>query len=138
MTTPLMYRLINFEGEPLGDWTPDRAHLDAYLAEREPDLGKQRVQSNWAVVTNANGKPMLVPPEEAWQHNGHDDLGLIAFGCPSCHGIDITNKHAKRWEYRCLSCGFTFETCGYDDDFLDKLEADDMGTATLEDIEGME
>lgn len=43
MTTK--YRIVDFQNKPLGDWTSDRAHLDAYIAEREPDLGKQRVQS---------------------------------------------------------------------------------------------
>lgn len=43
MTTK--YRIVDFQNKPLGDWTSDRAHLDAYIAEREPELGKQRVQS---------------------------------------------------------------------------------------------
>jgi hypothetical protein len=43
MTTK--YRIVDFQNKPLSSWTPDRKHLDDYIAEREPDLGKQRVQS---------------------------------------------------------------------------------------------
>jgi hypothetical protein len=43
MTTK--YRIVDFQNKPLSSWTGDRAHLDAYIAERPEDLGKQRVQS---------------------------------------------------------------------------------------------
>jgi len=42
---PTKYRIVDFQGTPLSGWTHDRAHLDEYVAVRDSDLGKQRVQS---------------------------------------------------------------------------------------------
>jgi len=42
---PAKYRIVDFQGIPLSDWTYDRKHLDDYLLTRPDWLGKQTVQS---------------------------------------------------------------------------------------------
>jgi len=164
MTEPLMYRLVNSKGEPLGDWVTDRKPLDDYLTRRPDWCPRYHVQSNtdeldgihvpltdedkkavddymarlvaeieaapargMALVINANGKPMFVPTEEAYQYNGNDDMGVCVFGCPRCHSTRIMdNQH-------CMDCELIIDNPGLEEEFEQAAEAAESNTDGIDD-----
>jgi hypothetical protein len=74
-------RLVVDEGIHVSLTPEDMKTLDEGMAHMEAQIDAAEKEGK-VLVLNANGKPMFVPKEEAWQYNRNDDEGVMVFGEP--------------------------------------------------------
>jgi hypothetical protein len=112
---PIKYCLVNERDNRVSDWTEDRAHLDAYLAERPDWCSKYH-------VATLNPSILRAMDEAAYYQ-------ALEESCPKCHGDSVPGTLPD--ERHCLTCGLNFELHFNEFELAANAADDDLTEADL-------